>query len=71
LQMARKLRSWYSVYQQNKDLISVGAYRAGADPRIDKAIEKYPAILQFLKQDMNEAVDISRSLHELTALLAG
>lgn len=70
LQMARDLRRLYSVYQQNKDLISVGAYRFGADPRIDKAIEKNPAIMDFLQQSMDESVDISRSLSELSALLA-
>ena len=70
LQMARELRRMYSMYQQNKDLISVGAYRSGSDPRIDAAIAKHPAILDFLQQDMDEAVDMSRSLHELTELLA-
>ncbi|WKJ91837.1 flagellar protein export ATPase FliI [Methylomonas montana] len=71
LQMARDLRRLYSTYQQNKDLISVGAYRPGADPRIDKAIEKNPAIMDFLQQSMDESVDLSRSLSELATLLAG
>jgi len=70
LQMARDLRRLYSIYQQNKDLISVGAYRPGADPRIDKAIEKNPAIMDFLQQSMDESVDLSRSLSELAQLLA-
>jgi len=69
LQMARELRRMYSLYQQNRDLISVGAYQPGSDPRIDKAIEKNPAILDFLQQDMDEPVDIERSLQELAALL--
>ncbi|TAL46081.1 MAG: flagellar protein export ATPase FliI [Methylovulum sp.] len=69
LQMARDLRRLYSLYQQNRDLISVGAYQPGSDPRIDRAIEKNPAILEFLQQDMDEAVDIKRSLTELEALL--
>jgi flagellum-specific ATP synthase len=70
MQMARELRRLYSTYQQNRDLISVGAYRPGADPRIDKAIEKNPAIMEFLQQDMEESVDMSRSLSELANLLA-
>jgi len=69
LQMARDLRRLYSLYQQNRDLISVGAYQPGSDPRIDRAIEKNPAILEFLQQDMDEAVDIKRSLTELETLL--
>jgi flagellum-specific ATP synthase len=69
LQMARDLRRLYSLYQQNRDLISVGAYQPGTDPRIDKAIEKNPAILDFLQQDMDESVDINQSLNELALLL--
>jgi len=70
LQMAREVRRWYSLYQQNRDLISVGAYQPGSDPRIDQAIAKNAAIVDFLQQDMNEQVDMSRSLHELEILLA-
>ncbi|MDO9169341.1 MAG: flagellar protein export ATPase FliI [Methylobacter sp.] len=69
LQMARDLRRMYSLYQQNRDLISVGAYQPGSDPRIDKAIERNPAILDFLQQDMDEPVDMERSLQELALLL--
>lgn len=69
LQMAREVRRLYSLYQQNRDLISVGAYQPGSDPRIDQAIAKNVAIVDFLQQDMNEPVDISRSLHELEILL--
>lgn len=69
MNLAREFRRLYSLYQQNKDLISVGAYQAGSDPRIDEAIAKNAAILEFLQQDMDEAVDISRSLTELEALL--
>jgi len=69
LQMARDLRRLYSLYQQNRDLISVGAYQPGSDPRIDKAIERNPAILDFLQQSMDEPVDINRSLQELATLL--
>jgi flagellum-specific ATP synthase len=69
LQMAREVRRLYSLYQQNRDLISVGAYQRGADPRIDKAIEKNAAILAFLQQDMNEPVGMSQSLSDLQILL--
>ncbi len=67
--MARELRRLYSTYQQNRDLISVGAYQPGSDPRIDQAIASNPAIMDFLQQDMNESVDISRSLYELASVL--
>ncbi|MGD7033702.1 flagellar protein export ATPase FliI [Methylotuvimicrobium buryatense] len=69
LRMVRKLRGLYSLYQQNRDLISVGAYKPGSNPNIDLAIEKIPAIRTFLQQDMNEPVDLSRSILELSDLL--
>jgi flagellum-specific ATP synthase len=69
LHMARDVRRLYSLYQQNRDLISVGAYQPGSDRRIDQAIEKHPAIVDFLHQDMNEAVNINRSLDQLRQLL--
>lgn len=69
LNMARELRRMYSTYQQNKDLISVGAYQRGADPRIDQAIERQPAIVEYLQQSMKEAIDIGRSVRELAELL--
>jgi len=70
IEKARELRQLYSLYQKNRDLISVGAYQAGTDPRIDLAINKNAAILNFLQQSMKEPVDMSRSLSELDLLLA-
>jgi len=69
LKLARDLRRLYSLYQQNKDLISVGAYQPGSDPRIDQAIAKHPAIVDFLQQDMDTPVSIEQSLYQLEVLL--
>ena len=70
LELANKLKQIYSTYRQNRDLISVGAYRKGSDPRIDHAIEYWPRINDFLRQDMYEPVSLERSYQELRALLA-
>ncbi|SMF95496.1 flagellum-specific ATP synthase [Methylomagnum ishizawai] len=69
LNLARRLKRLYSTFQQNRDLISVGAYRHGADPRIDEAIALNPKIVAFLQQGIEEAVDFRRSLDELETLL--
>jgi flagellum-specific ATP synthase len=61
----RRFRQWYSSYQQNRDLISVGAYQQGADPRLDEAIRMHPQLLEFLRQDMHEPVALARSLLDL------
>jgi flagellum-specific ATP synthase len=69
--LAIRLRQVYATYQHNRDLISVGAYRRGSDPRIDQAIDLWPKIQDLLRQDMYEAVTIGKAREQLRALLAG
>jgi flagellum-specific ATP synthase len=47
----------------------VGAYRRGSDPRVDQAVEQWPKLLDFLRQDMYEPVGIERSLADLRQLV--
>ncbi len=65
---ARAFKQLYSIYQRNKDLISVGAYEQGSDERIDMAIEAMPALLNFLQQDMHTPVNLEESLSQLQTL---
>ncbi len=67
-QASRWFNRLYSTYQQNRDLISVGAYQRGSDPRIDEAISMEPALNEFLQQGMNECTDYAQSLHDLQVL---
>ena len=56
---------------QNRDLIAIGAYHKGSDPRIDAAIALWPNMQNFLQQDLTERVDYNRSLVELGAVIGG
>jgi flagellum-specific ATP synthase len=67
--LARRFRQILSTYQQNRDLISIGAYQRGSDPRVDAAIALWPRIQRFLQQDLRECVDYRASLNALGALL--
>ncbi|MDQ2068471.1 flagellar protein export ATPase FliI [Natronospira bacteriovora] len=67
--LVKRFRQLYSLYRQNQDLISVGAYRRGSDPRLDEAVAYWPRIQQFLRQGMNERVSFEGSLSELQGLL--
>lgn len=69
LQAARVFKQVYATYQQNRDLISVGAYQRGSDPRIDAAIEHFPRLEAYLQQDSRESVDFASSLATLEQLL--
>jgi len=70
LEKARAFKKLYSSYQQNRDLISVGAYRKGADPLIDLAIAKQPDLTAFLSQNMSDAFSVEASLLELNKTLS-
>ncbi len=67
-QMARGVKRVYSTYEKSRDLISVGAYSSGSDPRIDEAIRLQPVINQFLQQDMRQKVVLADSINQLRAL---
>jgi flagellum-specific ATP synthase len=63
--MVRRVRQSLSLFQQNRDLIAIGAYQKGSDPRVDAAIAQGPQIQKFLQQDLRERVDYAASLAAL------
>jgi flagellum-specific ATP synthase len=69
-QLARQLKQVYSLYQQNKDLIAIGAYSRGNDPRIDQSIDLMPVITFFLQQKMLEVIPYDQSLAQLQEILS-
>ncbi|HVA14886.1 MAG TPA: flagellar protein export ATPase FliI, partial [Stellaceae bacterium] len=52
-------RGHVSVYEDMAELIRLGAYRRGSDPRVDEAIRLYPAIEAFLAQRKEERADFA------------
>lgn len=66
---AREFKRYYSVYERNRDLISVGAYARGSDPRIDRAIQANPLLMEFLQQGMDQPVNFTDSVHDLKAIM--
>ena len=66
---AQKFRQVYSVYQQNKDLISVGAYAEGSNPEVDEAIRLHSSQQNFLRQGRQEAVTWGEGLGQLADIL--
>jgi len=68
---ARRFRQLNSVYLQNRDLISVGAYVKGGDATLDKAIELREKMMTLLQQDVNKPVSLTESVRELRKLVEG
>ena len=67
---ARQFRQALSTYMQNRDLIAIGAYRAGSDPRVDAALARWPRIQKFLQQSMRERAGYGESVAGLDEVLA-
>lgn len=67
--LAGKLRDILSIYEKNEDLIAIGAYKAGTNPRLDYAISKIDSINNFLKQGINETFSYEQSIKQLENIL--
>jgi flagellum-specific ATP synthase len=68
LENGRRLKSLYSRYQRNRDLINVGAYVAGSDPQLDQAIALMPRMEAFLRQDMRSREPLATAIGQLHGL---
>jgi flagellum-specific ATP synthase len=70
MRAAAQVRDMLSTYRDAQDLIQVGAYVAGSDPRIDVAISAQPHIDNFLRQKVSDGVAAEVSLKHLSQLAA-
>ncbi len=68
---ARTLRRHLATYEENRDLVLMGAYRHGADPAIDAAIACHPAVMEYIRQDADENVPLADAVAELTGVFGG
>lgn len=66
---ARRFKRLYSTYHQHADLISVGAYTPGSNPRVDEAVTIHPRLQEFLQQEMNTPCPLKMSEEELLKLM--
>jgi len=64
-----KARSLMAAYEGMADMIRLGAYRRGSDPRIDEAIRYYPSLEKFLSQGTNENAALDAGYAALSSIL--
>ncbi|OTQ28098.1 flagellar protein export ATPase FliI [Gilliamella apicola] len=67
---SRLFKQLFSSFQRNRDLINVGAYVAGTDPLLDKAITLYPAMQKFLQQGIYEHCGYEDACQQLAAIVS-
>ncbi len=66
---ASELRNMLAVYDANVDLISIGAYKSGGNPELDRAVQNIDELNNFLKQRVDEKVTFEESVEALTSIL--
>jgi type III secretion system H+-transporting two-sector ATPase len=68
VEAAGKLREVLATYEAQKDLILIGAYKKGSDPKTDYAISKIEAVNNFLKQKTHEQMSSEAAIKKLKQL---
>ncbi len=71
LQQANKIRRLWTLYQENQDLIQVGAYESGSNAELDEAIRIRDQLQDFLRQDMDVGVDYENTRSQIRAMTMG
>ncbi len=67
--LAGEIRKILAVYNQNFDLISIGAYKAGSNPQLDQAIQNIERVNAFLCQDVQESFSYEETIKNMQAII--
>jgi len=68
--MVSRARKLLALYDDMAELIRLGAYRQGTDPKVDEAIRYFPVLEEFLSQRKHDATDLATSYAMLAQILA-
>ncbi|BBT17225.1 flagellum-specific ATP synthase FliI [Metapseudomonas otitidis] len=68
---ARQFKELRAVYERIRELIPLGGYTPGQDPRTDRAVQLAPSLEAYLRQDTHEAAELETTLDNLLHLLGG
>jgi flagellum-specific ATP synthase len=66
---ANLARELLATYREAEDLITIGAYRAGQNPKVDRAVQLHDKLISFLKQKPKLSANMEESWQELVAIL--
>jgi len=70
LEAAARIRSVLATYKSAEDLISIGAYVKGSNPRVDEALRRLDAVQGFLRQQREETAPWADTLQKMKGFLA-
>ena len=69
-ELATRMRAILAVYRKAEDMINIGAYVAGSNPKIDEALRKIESVNGFLRQAPHSAVSFANMLTEMERAVA-
>jgi flagellum-specific ATP synthase len=69
VRLAQKMRELMATYREAEDLINIGAYKPGSNPKIDKAVKSIDEITDFLLQNVNDPTDLSNTIRRMQAIV--
>lgn len=67
--LAQKLRETLAIYKEAEDLINIGAYKPGSNPKIDKAVKVIDGVNDFLKQRVEDPTNFTQTVRMLQQIL--
>jgi flagellum-specific ATP synthase len=70
LALAREFKGHQATYSQHADLVTLGAYQKGSDPRIDQAIALHPQLEAYVSQAIDEPAALASSVEGLGRILS-
>jgi flagellum-specific ATP synthase len=58
-----------AIHRQYRELLDIGAYKSGTNPQLDRALEIYPKLMEFLRQPISEKSPLSKTFEILHLIL--
>lgn len=62
---AGRVREMLAAYERAEDLINIGAYQKGSNPRVDEAIAHHDGLIKFLRQNRSEQVQFAEAVEQM------
>jgi flagellum-specific ATP synthase len=69
IRLAQKMRENLAVYKEAEDLINIGAYKPGSNPKIDKSVKLIDGLNDFLKQRVDDPTDFTQTIRSLQGIM--
>jgi flagellum-specific ATP synthase len=69
LSWSSQIKEWMATYSQVEDLVNIGAYVRGSNPKIDQAVAVHDRLNEFLKQKVDDSSDMQETLARMHSLV--